>query len=163
MKMSFLKLAFQHLAHPANAFERCLVFFFLIIILNPIHALLLPFLLRVYQRRKTSSQTKKKESCISISWSTSLPNLLLFGLSHYLLYLTLWSILLFDLLCSLCLFTRYIELGSICFTKITRSTGIVCYYLLLSAKHTLHCPKEYLSETYSALNLYYCLLLKKYN
>ncbi|KAI8382386.1 hypothetical protein BD560DRAFT_386442 [Blakeslea trispora] len=89
MKMSFLKLAFQHLAHPANAFERCLVFYFV-----KYYYYFEPDSCTITATLATPKQKKT-------SVSTSL------GLSHYLVYF------------ALCLYKRYTELGSICFMKIT--------------------------------------------
>ncbi|KAI8378597.1 hypothetical protein BD560DRAFT_42216 [Blakeslea trispora] len=122
MKMSFLKLAFQHLAHPANAFERCLVFYFVkyyhYYYFEPDSCTVTATLATRIPRKKTSSQTKTK-------------NLLLYPL----VYLTTWS----TLLC-LCLFTRYTELGSIYSTEIARllvlSATLRLTYSILSKKNT---------------------------
>ncbi|KAI8371032.1 hypothetical protein BD560DRAFT_107675 [Blakeslea trispora] len=94
MKMSFLKLAFQHLAHPANGFDWCLVFYFVkyyhYYYFEPDSCTITATLAMRIPKKKTSSQTKKeKKNRISISWSTLLQGLSLLGLSHYLVYFAL--------------------------------------------------------------------------
>ncbi|KAI8373874.1 hypothetical protein BD560DRAFT_90119 [Blakeslea trispora] len=123
MKMSFLKLAFQHLAHPANAFERCLVFYFVkyyhYYYFEPDSCTITATLATRIPKKKTSNQTNQTNQTSQTNQTNQTKKELPLHLSvHSTWPLTTLSTLLFGSLYTL--YTRYTGLGSGCSMGINR-------------------------------------------